>query len=147
MGLLTYPRMQISFEDLTNSKTRKYSPQYAYYHSKLAQVMFTHELAKRLTGSGVSAYAIRVPNVRIDTGRYPDLSPLMLKMYAFKQRFAITSDQMAQGYLKIAADPTFEGLSGQYFNEKGNLVKLPKSALDDAASAKLWKVSAEMVGF
>jgi NAD(P)-dependent dehydrogenase (short-subunit alcohol dehydrogenase family) len=146
MGLLTYPRMQIDFDGLTTSKKRKYSPQYAYYHSKLAQVMFTRQLAKHLEGSGVCANAIRVPNVRIDTDRYPNLSPLMLKMYAIKQRFAITPEQMAHGYLKIAASPEFEGISGQYFDERGKTVKFPKASLNDVDCEKLWKLSSEMTG-
>ncbi|MEN8241534.1 MAG: SDR family NAD(P)-dependent oxidoreductase [Chloroflexota bacterium] len=146
MGLLTYPKMQISFDDLSTSINRKYSPQFAYYHSKLAQVMFTLELSRRLEGSGVSANAIRVPNVRIDTDRYPNLSPMMLKMYAFKQRFAITPEQMAAGYIRIAASHQFEGVTGKYFDEKGKIVKLPKFSLNNDACARLWKVSAEIVG-
>lgn len=146
MGLLTYPKMQISFDDLTTARKRKFSPQYAYYHSKLAQVMFTYELSRRLMGSGVTANAIRVPNVRVDIDRYPDISPLMLKMYTFKQRFAITPDEMAEGYLKIAASTEYQDVSGKYFDEKGKEVKSPKSALDADSCAKLWKVSAELVG-
>jgi len=146
MGLLAYPKMQISFDDLSTSMGRRYSPQYAYYHSKLAQVMFTLEWSKRLEGSGVSANAIRVPNVRIDTDRYPNLSPMMLKMYAFKQRFAITPEQMAEGYLRIAASPDFEGVTGKYFDENGKAVKLPKFSLNNDACTRLWKVSAEIVG-
>jgi len=115
-------------------------------YSKLAQVMFTLEWSKRLEGSGVSANAIRVPNVRIDTDRYPNLSPMMLKMYAFKQRFATTPEQMAEGYLRIAASPEFEGVTGKYFDENGKAVKLPKFSLNNDACTRLWKVSAETVG-
>ena len=80
MGLLSYPFLKIQFADLSTSQKRKYSVQYAYYHSKLAHVMFSLELARRLAGSGVTANAIRVPNVRIDISRYPDIHPILLKM-------------------------------------------------------------------
>jgi NAD(P)-dependent dehydrogenase (short-subunit alcohol dehydrogenase family) len=145
-GLLTYPFLQIQFDDLTTSRKRKYSPQFAYYHSKLAQVMFTRELARRLEGSGVTANIIRVPNVRVDASRYPNVHPFMLKLYTIKQRFAITPEQMAETYVKVAAAPEYARANGVYFDEKGNPVGMPKSTLDDEACARLWKVSAEMTG-
>ncbi len=146
LGLMSYPFLKIQFDDLSTSQKRKYSVQYAYYHSKLAHVMFTRELARRLKGTGVSANAIRVPNVRVDINRYPDVHPILLKMYAIKQRFAITPEQMAEAYVKIAAAPEFEGVSGDYFDEKCKSVKLPRAAYDEAACQALWNVSAEMVG-
>ena len=145
-GLLTYPFLKIQFDDLTTSRKRKYSPQFAYYHSKLAQVMFTRELAKRLQGSGVTANIIRVPNVRLDISRYPNVHPFLLRLYDIKQRFAITPDQMAETYVKIAAKPEYDQANGLYFDEKGEPVKMPKFAMDGEACACLWKVSAEMTG-
>jgi NAD(P)-dependent dehydrogenase (short-subunit alcohol dehydrogenase family) len=146
MGLISYPFLKIQFDDLTTSRERKFSVQFAYYHSKLAQCMFTRELARRLEGSGVTANAIRVPNVRIDIDRYPDLSPLMLKMYSIKQRFAITPMQMAEAYVRVVAGPAFEGVSGEYFSDKCKRVKMPRYAYDEAACRRLWEVSEEMVG-
>lgn len=51
-GLMLYPNLDIEFDNLQGS--RKFSPQHAYYHSKLAQVMFTYDLAERLKGTGVT---------------------------------------------------------------------------------------------
>lgn len=146
MGLLTYPFLKVQFADLTTSKTRKYKVPYAYYHSKLAHVMFTRELARKLAGTGVVANAIRVPNVRVDVSRYPDLPEFMLKMYAVKQRFAITPEQMAEVYVKVAAAPEYETLTGAYIDEKLKQVKLPGFAGNDDACRQLWEVSASMVG-
>lgn len=146
MGLLTYPFLKVQFADLTTSKTRKYKVPYAYYHSKLAHVMFTRELSRRLAGTGVVANAIRVPNVRVDVSRYPDLPEFMLKMYAVKQRFAITPEEMAQAYVKVAAAPEFESTTGAYIDEKLKQVKLPDFANNDDACRQLWEVSASMVG-
>jgi len=52
-GLMMYPNLKIEFENLNGEK--KFSPQHAYYHSKLAQVMFTYELTRKLAGTGVTA--------------------------------------------------------------------------------------------
>ena len=66
-GLLLFPRLTIEFDNLDGR--RRYSTQHAYYHSKLAQVMFTCDLAERLVGSGVTVNCIRVTNVQIDPAR------------------------------------------------------------------------------
>jgi NAD(P)-dependent dehydrogenase (short-subunit alcohol dehydrogenase family) len=145
-GLLLYPFLKIQFDDLTTSRKRKYSPSYAYYHSKLAHIMFTRELARRLEGSGVTANVIRVPNVRIDVSRYPDVHPILLKMYDLKQRSAITPDQMAATYLKVAADPDLASANGVHFDEHARPVGVPSSAKDDQACARLWDISVQMTG-
>jgi NAD(P)-dependent dehydrogenase (short-subunit alcohol dehydrogenase family) len=145
-GLLVHPFLKIHFDDLSTSRVRKYSPAYAYYHSKLAHVMFTRELARRLEGSRVTANAIRVPNVRIDVTRYPDLHPLLLKMYDLKQRSAITPDEMAVTYLKIAASPELTQANGVYFDERARPVPMPRYAVNDRACARLWEVSERMTG-
>jgi NAD(P)-dependent dehydrogenase (short-subunit alcohol dehydrogenase family) len=145
-GLLLYPSLKIQFDDLTTSRERRYSPQYAYYHSKLAQVMFTRELAKRLTGTGVTANIIRVPNVRLDISRYPDVHPLLLKLYDIKQRFAITPEQMAETYMKVASAPEYEGVNGTHLDEKGEPAGVSKFARREGACARLWQVSVELTG-
>jgi NAD(P)-dependent dehydrogenase (short-subunit alcohol dehydrogenase family) len=145
-GLLVHPFLKIQFDDLSTSRVRKYSPSYAYYHSKLAHVMFTKELARRLEGSGVTANIIRVPNVRIDVKRYPDLHPILLKMYDLKQRSAITPDEMAETYLKVAASPKLAQVNGQYFDEHAWPVPMPRYAMDDQACARLWAISEQMTG-
>ena len=145
-GLVTYPNIAIQYDDLTTSRTRAYKPAYAYYHSKLAHVMFTLALARRLAGTGVTANAIRVPNVRVDVSRYPDLSPLMLKAYDIKQRFAITPAEMAETYVRLIADKEFEAANGQYFDEKCRIVKPPRFARREAEQERLWKITAELIG-
>lgn len=145
-GLMTYPNIAIQYDDLTTSRTRAYKPAYAYYHSKLAHVMFTLALARRLTGTGVTANTIRVPNVRVDVSRYPDLPPLMLKMYDLKQRFAITAAEMAETYVRLIADKAFEAANAEYYDEKCRVVKLPRFACQEAEQERLWEITAELVG-
>ena len=143
-GLVVHPFIKIHFDDLSTNQKRKYSPAYAYYHSKLAHLMFTRELARRLEGSGVTANAIRVPNVRIDVSRYPDVHPVLLKMYDLKQRSAITPDEMAITYLKVAAGPELAQANGFYFDENARPVRMPRYAMDDQACSRLWEVSEQM---
>jgi NAD(P)-dependent dehydrogenase (short-subunit alcohol dehydrogenase family) len=145
-GLLVHPFLKIHFDDLSASRKRKFSPAYAYYHSKLSHLMFTRELARRLEGSGVTTNAIRVPNVRIDVSRYPDIHPLLLKMYDLKQRSAITPDKMAETYLKVATAPELSNANGMHFDERARPVPMPRFAMDDQACARLWEISEGMVG-
>lgn len=145
-GLVTMPLIAIQFDDLTTSRARKYNPAYAYYHSKLAQVMFTYALARRLEGTGVTANAVRVPNVRVDASRYPNLHPLLLKLYDIKQRAAITPEQMAAAYARLIAAPDFAAANGQYFDEHCRTVSSPRSSYDRAAQERLWEISLSLTG-
>jgi len=60
-GLMTYPFLDIEFDNLNGEK--RFSPQHAYYHSKLAQVIYTYELARRLEGTGITVNCVQVGNV------------------------------------------------------------------------------------
>ena len=95
----------------------------AYYQSKLAQVMYTAWLAERHAGTGLTANCVRVPNVRIDVARYPDLSPLQRRAYALKQRFAITPEAMAETYVWLALDPALATTTGAYVDKRRRHVK------------------------
>src|SRR5690554_3426022 len=66
-GLMAYPRLTIEFDNINGEQ--KYSPTRAYYHSKVAQLMFTYQLAEKLKNSGITVNCIRVPSVKVDEGR------------------------------------------------------------------------------
>jgi NAD(P)-dependent dehydrogenase (short-subunit alcohol dehydrogenase family) len=141
-GLVAYPFLSIEFDNLNGQK--KFSTQHAYYHSKLAQVMFTFDLAERLHGTGVTVNCIRVPNVQIDKGRYEYLTGWKRGAYEIKRSRAITPAQMAEAYIRLAIAPEFESVSGKYFSEKCKEVKAYKPAYDRSVWKKLWAVSAEL---
>ncbi len=144
-GLITYPRLSIEFDNLNGQ--RKFSMQHAYYHSKLAQVMFTYDLAERLAGSGVTANIIRVPVVRLDEGRYDHVPGWMQAMYRLKMRLAaIAPEQMAETYLYLAAAPEAAALTGQYIDENRQPVKSSGPSYDRAVWTRLWDVSARLTG-
>jgi NAD(P)-dependent dehydrogenase (short-subunit alcohol dehydrogenase family) len=139
---MTYPFLSIEFDNLNGQK--KFSTQHAYYHSKIAQVMFTFDLAQRLQGTGVTVNCIRVPSVQIDQGRYEYITGWKRRAYEIKRSKAITSAQMAEAYIRLAVEPEFETTTGKYFDEKCQEVKAYKPAYDRAVWKKLWDVSADL---
>ncbi len=54
---------------------------------------------------------------------------------------------MGEGYVKIASSSEFNGITGEYFDDKCKTVKMPRAAYDNATCKRLWNVSEEMVGF
>jgi NAD(P)-dependent dehydrogenase (short-subunit alcohol dehydrogenase family) len=113
----------------------------AYYHSKLAQVMFTYDLAQRLQGTGVTVNCIRVPNVKVDKGRYEYVPRLLRYLYEIKRSLAITPEQMAKAYVYLAASPDVEGVTGKLFDEKCREVNSYRPAYDEAVWRRLWEAS------
>jgi NAD(P)-dependent dehydrogenase (short-subunit alcohol dehydrogenase family) len=139
-GLIMYPRLTIEFDNLNGEK--KFSYQHAYYHSKLAQIMFTYELARRLKGTGVTVNCIRVTNVKIDlervTGRFRSI-------YRIKRFFGITPEEMAKTYAYVSMSPEVEGVTGKYFDEHGKGVKSSKRSYDQDVWKKLWDVTEGLI--
>jgi NAD(P)-dependent dehydrogenase (short-subunit alcohol dehydrogenase family) len=121
-GLVLFPRLRVDLDDPEFGR-RRVSVQAAYYQSKLAQVMYTTWLAERHRAAGLTANCVRVPNVRIDLARYPDLGPWQRRAYALKQRFAITPEAMAETYVWLAHDPDLATTTGAYVDERRRRVK------------------------
>ncbi|MDK1082166.1 MAG: SDR family oxidoreductase [Anaerolineae bacterium] len=145
-GLVAHPRLAIEFDDLNQTKRKRYSPSHAYYHSKLAQVMFTYTLAQRLHGTGVSANCIRVPAVAVDIGRLGNIPRILLSLYRFKMRFSITPEEMGKTYAYLATNPELEGISGKQFDEHYKEVGSSMPSRDGAAQQRLWRVSLQLTG-
>lgn len=141
-GLITYPRLTIEFDNLNGEK--KFSYQHAYYHSKLAQIMFTYELARRLKGTGVTVNCIRVTNVKIDLERVSHVPKYLQYVYRIKRFFGITPEEMAKAYIYLGTAPEVEGVTGKYFDEHGKEVKSSKRSYDEAVWKQLWDVSEEL---
>src|SRR4030042_248612 len=120
-GLMMHPRLTVDLND-PEFKKRKFSVPKAYYQSKLAQVMYTYWLAKKLADTGITVNCIRVTNVKIDTKRYPNLSSLMKFMYSIKSKFSISPDEMAKTYTYLATSEDISKTTGKYFNEKNMIV-------------------------
>jgi NAD(P)-dependent dehydrogenase (short-subunit alcohol dehydrogenase family) len=143
-GLVAYPILNIEFDNFKGE--HKFSIQHAYYHSKLAQVMFTFDLAERLRGSGVTVHCVRVGNVAIPNERLVHLPKLLLQIYALKRKYAMTPEKMAETYVWLAADPVGAQQTGGYWDAPGIAVKANKNAYNTQTQKRLWNVSAELTG-
>jgi len=133
---------RIDFHDLQG--VRKYSGQRAYNQSKLANVMFTHELARRLKGTGVTATVLHPGVTRTSFGA-EDRSRGFGFMNRLAQPFMKSPEQGASTSIYLASSPEVEGVTGRYFaNRKAK--DSNKASYDTEAAARLWRVSAELVG-
>ncbi len=133
---------RIDFDDLQGA--RNYSGQRAYSQSKLATVMFTNELARRLEGTGVTATSLHPGVVRTNFGAEDQA-----RFFAVISRVALpllkTPAQGAKTAIYLASSPDMDGVTGQFFaNRKPKIAN--KLAYDTDMTARLWQVSADLVG-
>ena len=142
-GLMAYPFLDIEFDNLNGEK--KFNAQHAYYHSKLAQVMYTYELAERLRGSGVTANCVRVGNVALADDRLENIPEFMKKAYELKKRFAMTPEAQARTYEYLTADPIVEGVSGGYWDENNRQVKSGPISYRKETWDRLWQATQGMI--
>lgn len=143
-GLLAYPRLTVDLDNLNGE--RKFSPTRAYYQSKLAQLMFTYDLAESLKDSGVTVNSIRVPSVKVDEGRHEHLPAWMRWSYRMKRKFAMEPEKMAETYVRLAADPDLERTTGAYFDEHMRTVSSSKASYNRASWNRLRDISERLTG-
>jgi len=132
----------ISFDDLMGE--RKYSGQRAYNQSKLANVMFTYELARRLTGTGVTATALH-PGMTNTSFSADDPSRLFAPLVMLMRPFMKQPARAADTPVYLAGSPAAAGLTGEFFTNRESK-KSNKASYDARATARLWSVSSELVG-
>jgi NAD(P)-dependent dehydrogenase (short-subunit alcohol dehydrogenase family) len=132
----------IDFDDLMGDG--KYSGQAAYNQSKLANVMFTYELARRLEGSGVTATALH-PGVTSTGFGAEDMARGWGPLIALMRPFMKSPERGADTPIYLASSPEVEGISGQYFADRKPKTSNP-SSYERATTTRLWDVSAELVG-
>jgi NAD(P)-dependent dehydrogenase (short-subunit alcohol dehydrogenase family) len=137
-------RSGMPFDDLQNTKAR-YRGMRVYGQSKLANILFTVELARRLAGSGVTANALHPGTVRTGYGADGDARGLLAFGIKISQRFFLSPAQGARTSVYLASSPEVEGVSGKYF-VKCTETQPRKWAQDPDAAKRLWQVSEELVG-
>ena len=133
---------KIDFGDLMGE--RKYSGQDAYNGSKLANVMFTYELARRLEGTGVTATALH-PGMTSTAFGSEDTARGWGPIIALLRPFMKSPERGAETPIYLASSPEAEGVTGRYFADR-KARESHKSSYDTRATARLWRVSAELVG-
>lgn len=122
---------------------RPYRGWRSYCNSKLANVLFTSELARRLEGTGVTANSLHPGFVRTNFFHKPGFRWKVMGMSA--SLFAISPEAGAATTIYLATSPEVEGVSGKYF-AKSRAVAPSKAAQDEAAAQRLWSQSAELTG-
>ncbi len=137
-----YASGRIDFGDLQGEQN--YSGQRAYSQSKLAGVMFTYELGRRLEGTGVTATVCHPGVVRTSFGA-EDQAAHMAGVIRVARLFMKTPAQGALTPVYLASSPEVEGVTGRYFvNRKPKTSS--KASYDTTAAARLWQASAGLAG-
>jgi NAD(P)-dependent dehydrogenase (short-subunit alcohol dehydrogenase family) len=114
-----------------------------YKRSKLANVLFTYELARRLEGTGVTANALSPGLVASDFGRN-NRGPFRL-VRPLVYAFAPGCESGARTSVHLAAAPDLEGVTGKYFT-RCQPRRSSRASYDRAAQARLWELSASLTG-
>lgn len=143
-GLITYPFLDIEFDNLNGE--RKFNTQHAYYHSKLAQVIFTYHLAEKLRGTGVTVNCVRVTNVAIPDERLTHLPGWLLKIYHLKRSMSITPERQAETYVYLAAAPSIQEITGGYWDENNRQVRSSRNSYNRETWEKLWHETERLAG-
>lgn len=129
----------IRFDDLQGR--RRYSAFGAYGQSKLANILFTYELARRLAGTGVTANCLHPGGVATGFGRNNGGAiGLLFRLIGPLLR---TPEQGAETVVYLASAPEVEGVSGKYFVDKRE-TRSSAESYDQAIARRLWQVSAEL---
>ena len=136
---------KIAFDDLQT--TRHYSPMTAYAVSKLANILFTRALAKRLQDTRVTATCMHPGFCRTNFGANNDaaVSPWIKRIYFLVSRFGRTPEKGAETLIYLASSPEVEGVSGGYFCDR-KPIAATRAGQDDGAAERLWQVSEQLVG-
>lgn len=131
----------IDFDDL--QAERRYAPLTAYCQSKLANVLFTYELARLLEGTGVTANCVH-PGV-IGTKLLSDYMGRPRAVGWLSNLAYPGPEKGAQPVIRLASDPALAAVSGRYFLEMREAESSPASR-DPALARRLWEVSAALAG-
>jgi NAD(P)-dependent dehydrogenase (short-subunit alcohol dehydrogenase family) len=135
-------RQGLDFDDLQSE--RGYSPIGVYNRSKLANIYFTRELARRLAGSGVTANSLHPGFVASRFGRDGDGGHLGNIVMTLARPFAISPARGARTSVYLASSPEVADVTGKYFAHCRE-ARPSRVATDDDAARRLWSVSEALV--
>lgn len=142
---LAHEQGKINFQDINSDV--EYDPATAYRQSKLANVLFTRELHRRLEGSNVSVFSLH-PGVIITNlvrHMFEDKPWLKFVLAPISPIFFKTEEQGAQTSIYCAVQEGIENQSGSYFSDCAVKKEAPL-ARDDGCAKKLWELSEKLTG-
>ena len=129
---------KLNFDDLQGEK--KFSALGAFGASKMMNLMFTYDLARRLEGTGVSAMALHPGLVKSDlTKEMPGALRLLFKLISGKPA------KPAKMLAKLATDSAFEKANGKFFKFDGSEMTSAPHSYDKGQQEKLWSMSQDLV--
>jgi NAD(P)-dependent dehydrogenase (short-subunit alcohol dehydrogenase family) len=132
---------RLDLDDLQNE--RRYRAMRVYAQSKIANILFTQELARRIAGTGVTANALHPGGIRSNLGRSE--GPLAEALRRVVGVFLKSPEEGARTSLYLASAPEVEGVSGRYFARCRE--RTPAAhARDPEAARRLWERSEELTG-
>ena len=130
---------RINFKDIHLAK--KYSSIKAYAQSKLANIMFTYELARKLEGSNVRANCLHPGGVRTNFGK--DLNGLFGFVFQKMGGLLRTAEKGAETIIWLVSSDEAEGLSGKYLKDKKE-IRSNKISYDIEQQQRLWELSKKL---
>jgi retinol dehydrogenase-14 len=133
---------RIDFDDL--QKARSYSGSRAYNQSKLANVLFSYELARRMQATSLTANALHPGLVSTAFGGEDPGNTQRLLVPLLRPLMKSPAEGAAASIM-LASDPELARVTGRYF-AKGESTRSSKRSYDETTAARLWQVSAELVG-
>jgi NAD(P)-dependent dehydrogenase (short-subunit alcohol dehydrogenase family) len=131
----------IDFDDL--QAERRYEPKRVYSRTKLANILFTYELARRLSGTAVTANCLN-PGI-VATRMLADYMGVPLAGPALARTFGAKPEEGAETSIYLASSPEVETVTGKYFERK-KPVASSRESYDDAVARRLWEVSERLAG-
>ena len=131
---------KIDFESFKGEKV--YRPLTAYGQSKLANVLFTRELAKRYADDGVSSFSLHPGGVGTNIAGRGVLRKTLYRIFGGH----MTPKRGAQTSIYLATEPGIEIHSGAYFGQSSNKKESSKRGQDMAMAQRLWTASADFAG-
>ena len=140
-----HTRAEMNFDDL--NAEAKYGGMSAYGQSKLANVLFTYELARQLDGTGVTANALHPGVVKTGFGRNNGgaIGLVFKAFHTVAGPFLLSAGQGAETSVYLSSSSEVDSVSGKYFVKK-EPVRSSEASDDVAVAQKLWQVSEELVG-
>lgn len=136
--------MGLDFDDLQREK-RRYIGLAAYNDSKLANVLFTRELARRLDASGVVVHAVHPGAVKSGFSRDGDTQGWFKAVMDLGRPFMITPQQGARTTVHVAVSDDAGQTTGEYWYRRKRRTP-SRHARDDAAARRLWEASVALLG-
>ena len=131
----------IDFDDIQS--TRKYRGFPVYGMTKLANIMFTYELAERLKGTFVTANCLHPGPVGTNFGKN-NAGPMAL-FFRLGKPFMRSPEQGADTLIWLACSPDVDGISGEYFSDRKE-IEAKEVAHEPASRLRVWEISEELTG-